>query len=703
MTDYHEEESLGKVYDYRLFRRLLKFAKPYKWLIVASVVLLLIITSLELAQPYLIKIAIDEHINGINQPMVAYSEGQAPAILSEKLINFQDQDFVRIKDFAESPSADLPLFQIVDLNNTYFLAEGLVESNSLLEIKTLNNQQILLVDNLERSAVILSDEQLMIFREGDIKSLYLIGGLFFGILLLGFVLNYIQVYLLQYSGQKIIFKIRQELFAHLQTLSLSFFDKNPVGRLVTRVTNDTEALNEMYTNVLVNLFKDVFIIVGIVIVMLQLNPMLALISFISVPLIISTTILYRKYARDAFRTVRAKLARINATLNENISGMRIIHIFKREKQQFAAFDEINTAHYQASNKELKSAAIFRPSMDFIYSLSLALLLWIGGRGVVSGALEFGVLYAFIDYIRRFFQPINDLTEKYTIMQSAMASSERIFQLMDQRNIIFNPDKPHKLTSKLNEIEFDQVWFAYNEEEWVLKDVSFKIHPGEMVAFVGATGAGKSSIINLLGRFYDIQRGTIRLNGKDIKTIDKHELRKNIGIVLQDVFLFAGDISSNISLNNPNISAEEIEKVAKYVNAHRFIERLPNKYSEEVKERGSTLSQGQKQLLAFARTLAFNPSILVLDEATANIDTETELLIQDALKKLVINRTTIVVAHRLSTIQHADKIIVLHKGRIREMGNHQELLGLGGLYYKLYQLQYKEEFAEQQPPESVKTT
>lgn len=691
----HEEEALGKAYDYHLMKRLLKYTIPYKWLIYISIFLLLIITTFELAQPYLIKVAIDDHINGINDPMIAFEIGKAPT----EGVEFENKIFIRESQLEDNLYQDYPKYQIIEQKNRMYLIDGVIPQNKGFEIIENNGKQTAFTEEITYNAIELTDEQIREFRKQDISALYKIGGVFFTILLLGFILNYIQIYLLQYTGQKIIFNIRQELFTHLQKLSLSFYDKNPVGRLVTRVTNDIETLNEMYTSVLVNLFKDIFILIGIVIVMLSLNVKLALISFISIPLILLATLVYKRIARDAFRLVRTRLARINATLNENISGMRVIHIFKREKKQFEKFDEINTSHYEANIKELKSAAIFRPSMDFIYSLSLTLLLWYGGRDVVSGAIEFGVLYAFIDYIRRFFQPINDLTEKYTILQSAMASSERIFQLMDQKSIIPNPEQPVPISKLNGEIEFENVWFAYNDEDWVLKDISYKIKPGEMVAFVGATGAGKSSIINLLGRFYDIQKGSIKIDGVDIRNMDKEALMGNIGIVLQDVFLFSGDIKSNIRLNNTNISDEEIENVARYVNAHHFIDKLPNKYNEEVKERGSTLSQGQRQLLSFARTLAFNPSILVLDEATANIDTETELLIQDALKKLVKGRTTIVIAHRLSTIQHADKIIVLHKGKIREMGNHQELLSQGGLYYKLYQLQYKEELLEEQNKKS----
>lgn len=690
-TDFHEEEALGKAYDYHLMKRLLKYTIPYKWFITIAIFLLLIITALELSQPYLIKVAIDDHINGIHDPMVAFDLDMAPS----DGVSFEDKIYIRENKLESSLYQDYPRYQIIDKKDNFYLIDGIIPKNVKAEIVDNNGKYIAVADGVNYNAVKLTDEQIRAFRAQDINALYKIGGVFFLILLLGFILNYIQIYILQYTGQKIIFNIRQELFSHLQKLSLSFFDKNPVGRLVTRVTNDVETLNEMYTSVLVNLFKDVFILIGIIIVMLSLDVKLALISFISIPLILLVSLVYKKLARDAFRLVRTRLARINATLNENISGMRVIHIFKREKKQFERFDEINTSHFEANIKELKTAAIFRPSMDFIYSLSLTLLLWFGGRDVISGAMEFGVLYAFIDYIRRFFQPINDLTEKYTILQSAMASSERIFQLMDQKSIIPNPEKTVPIEKLKGEIEFENVWFAYNDEEWVLRDISFSINPGEMVAFVGATGAGKSSIINLLGRFYDIQKGSIKIDGVDIREMDKEALMGNIGIVLQDVFLFSGDIKSNIRLNNSSITDEEIENVARYVNAHHFIEKLPNKYNEEVKERGSTLSQGQRQLLSFARTLAFNPSILVLDEATANIDTETELLIQDALKKLVKGRTTIVIAHRLSTIQHADKIIVLHKGKIREMGNHQELLAEGGLYYKLYQLQYKEELIEEQ--------
>jgi len=530
------------------------------------------------------------------------------------------------------------------------------------------------------------DDYIAVGNKEGLKNIALI---FAAVITGNFIFNYIQVFLLNYTGQKIIYNMRQELYSHLLRMSLSFYDRNPVGRLVTRVSNDMENLNEMYTTVLVNLFKDIFTLTGIVIVMLRMNAKVALISFIAIPFIFLSALIFRKESRKAYRVTRVKLAKINATLSENISGMKIIQIFNREKYKYDEFFAINDEHRQASLREVFVFAIFRPSMDLIYSFSLALLIWYGGGRVLQGALPFGVLFAFVNYIDQFFKPINDLTEKFDILQSAMSSAERIFLLLDQEEEIKNIEAPKPLGKIEGKIEFKNVWFAYEGENWVLKDVSFTINPGETVAFVGATGAGKTSIISLIARLYDIQKGEILIDGKSIKEIDKYELRSQIGVVLQDVFLFTGDIKGNIRLNNQGIDDEKIKEVAGFVNADTFIENLPNKYDEKVMERGATLSSGQRQLLAFARALAFNPSVLVLDEATSNIDTETELLIQDAIKKLIKGRTNIIIAHRLSTIQNADKIIVMHKGKIREMGKHQELLDRKGMYYDLYLLQYKE--------------
>jgi ATP-binding cassette subfamily B protein len=522
-----------------------------------------------------------------------------------------------------------------------------------------------------------------------------IGILYLIIITVAFIINYGQIYLIQYTGQKIIFNLRQQIFEHLQSLSLSFFDKNPVGRLVTRVTNDTDTLNELYTSVIANLFNDIFIILGIIIAMVSYNVKLALISLSTTPLIIGGMYIYRKLASQAYRLVRIRLARINAFLSEHISGMKIVQLFVTEHKKSKEFEKINKDYYDANMRQLTIFAIFRPSMDVIYSLTLALLIWYGGKDIISHKIEFGVLYAFVNYLQQLFQPIFDISEKYDILQSAMASAERIFILLDTKEQIKDPEKPIPLEDIQGKIEFKNVWFSYNGKEWVLKDVSFVVNPGETVAFVGATGAGKSSIISLLSRFYDIQKGEILIDGIDIRKVRQQDLRKHIGVVLQDVFLFTGDIKSNIRLNNKNITDNDIYMVAKYVNAHHFIKKLPESYESKVTERGSTLSAGQRQLLAFARALAFNPKILVLDEATANIDTETEMLIQDALKKLTKGRTTIAIAHRLSTIQHADKIIVLHKGRIREMGTHNELLQKKGLYYNLYMLQYKDQLIEKE--------
>lgn len=520
-----------------------------------------------------------------------------------------------------------------------------------------------------------------------------IGILYLIIITVAFIINYGQIYLIQYTGQKIIFNLRQQIFEHLQSLSLSFFDKNPVGRLVTRVTNDTDTLNEMYTSVIANLFNDIFIIFGIIIAMVSYNVKLALISLSTTPLIIVGMYIYRKLASQAYRLVRVRLARINAFLSEHISGMKIVQLFVTEHKKSKEFEKINKDYYDANMRQLTIFAIFRPSMDVIYSLTLAFLIWYGGKDIISHKIEFGVLYAFVNYLQQLFQPIFDISEKYDILQSAMASAERIFILLDTKEQIKDPEEPIPLEDIQGKIEFKNVWFSYNGKDWVLKDVSFVVNPGETVAFVGATGAGKSSIISLLSRFYDIQKGEILIDGIDIRKVRQQDLRKHIGVVLQDVFLFTGDIKSNIRLNNKNITDNDIYMVAKYVNAHHFIKKLPEGYESKVTERGSTLSAGQRQLLAFARALAFNPKILVLDEATANIDTETEMLIQDALKKLTKGRTTIAIAHRLSTIQHADKIIVLHKGRIREMGTHNELLQKKGLYYNLYMLQYKDQLIE----------
>ncbi|NLX62588.1 MAG: ABC transporter ATP-binding protein [Tissierellia bacterium] len=666
--DGHEDIE-GKAYDSKLMKRLLKYAKPYSKLLITALILMMILTGLELLRPYLIKISIDEYLNGYRKPMYELEVSQP-----YDGIIYNDKKYVRLDTLND-----------VEKERLNFYPQKTI-------VKDGNNYYLIGINEDIDAGIKLSKEEYRLFRKQDIDGLTKIGVIFGLVIILAFVFNYLQVYLLNYASQKIIFNIRQEIFSHILRLSISYFDKNPIGRLVTRVTNDVETLNEMYTNVLVSLLNDIFILGGIVFIMLNMNLKLALISFALLPLILAISVIFRKKIREIYRLGRAQLAKINSTLNENISGIKTIQIFNKEKKIFDNFDEINTDYLETSKREIKTYAVFRPSIEIIRSLGLALLIYYGGGQVISGKIEFGVLYAFIDYLQRFFRPILDLTEKYNILQSAMASSERIFMVLDEKDNVPNADKPLPAKNLKGKIEFKNVYFAYKDEDWVLKDVSFTINPGETVALVGATGAGKTSIINLIARFYDIQKGEILIDGVNIKDYDKYQLRENIGVVLQDVFLFSGTIKDNIRLNNKDISDEEIFKVSKYVNAHSFIEKLPNKYNETVTERGSTLSAGERQLLAFARTLAFDPNILILDEATSNIDTETEILIQDALEKLIKGRTTIAIAHRFSTIQNADKIIVLHKGRIREIGSHQELLEKKGLYYDLYRLQYKEDFA-----------
>lgn len=670
-----EEEALGKAFDIKLMKRLLKYTKPYWWMLLICILMLTLITAADLARPYLIKMAIDNHISAYDAPMAAFNkEPEYPSV------KYKDKYYVRESLLAKEHKIE-ERYQLVKVGKDYYLIKGAFDKNSASDLTAVKEGNFY--------GELLSKDEYKAFRAQDKAGIKRISIIFLLIILGSFILNYIQVYILNYTGQKIIYNMRQELFTHLQKLSLSFFDWNPVGRLVTRVTNDMENLNEMYTAVLVNLFKDVLMLCGIVIIMLKMNAQVALVSFIVIPLIIVSASIFRIKARNAYRQTRVKLAKINATLSENISGMRTIQLFNREHYNYKEFENINKEYREASMRELFVFAVFRPSMDLIYSLALSLLIWHGGARMLSGTLPFGVLFAFINYIEQFFQPINDLTEKFNILQSAMASSERIFLLLDEKETINNPAVPDALGRIKGDIEFKNVWFAYEGENWVLRDVSFKINSGETAAFVGATGAGKTSIISLISRLYDIQKGEILIDGKNIKNVDKYELRSQIGTVLQDVFLFSGDIKSNIRLNEASIDNEAIKRASSFVNADKFIEKLPKGYDEEVKERGTTFSSGQRQLLAFARALAFDPAVLVLDEATSNIDTETEMLIQDAINKVIKDRTTIVIAHRLSTIQHANNIIVLHKGKVREMGTHQELLDKKGMYYDLYLLQYKE--------------
>jgi ATP-binding cassette subfamily B multidrug efflux pump len=514
------------------------------------------------------------------------------------------------------------------------------------------------------------------------------------LLLFSFLLEYLQTYFMQWAGQKVMFDLRKQIFRHLQNMHIGFYDKNPVGRLVTRVTSDVDALNEMFTSGVVSLFEDVFVLVGIIAIMLHMNRRLAVITFAVLPLIILATKFFRDRVRDSYRRIRTAIARINGHLQEHVSGMVVLQLFNREKRAYDKFSEVNAQHMDAFKDAIMAHAVYYPVVEVLSSIAIACVIWFGGNDVIRSNTTIGDLAAFIQFAQRFFRPIQDFSEKYNILQAAMASSERIFKLLDTQPEILSPPVT-RIPDGPGRIEFDHVWFAYRtvpaaEPDWVLRDVSFAIEPGETVAIVGHTGAGKTTIISLLMRFYDVQKGAIRIDGVDIKEMDLHDLRRRFGIVLQDPFLFTGTIEGNIRLGSKWITDEQVAKAAEDVNLSDFIHTLPKGFKEEVQERGSTLSTGQKQLISFARALAHNPKILILDEATSSVDTETEFKVRDALSRMIEGRTSVVIAHRLSTVQRADQIIVMHKGKVREMGSHQELLANRGIYYKLYELQYKDQ-------------
>jgi ATP-binding cassette, subfamily B, multidrug efflux pump len=644
----HEEDILGKAYDSRLMRRLLRYLRPYRWQVVIALVSIVLKAGVDVLGPFLTMIAIDSYLAPAHQ---------APSFIGRWL----------------SPH---PLTGIAQ-----------------------------------------------------------IGAIYVGLITCSFLLEYLQTYFMQWAGQMVMFDLRSEIFRHLQRMHIGFYDKNPVGRLVTRVTTDVDALNEMFTSGVVSIFEDIFVLAGILAIMLCVNWKLALITFAVLPLIAYATKLFRDRVRDSYRRIRVAIARINAHLQENVSGMMVLQLFNREQKAFDTFSEVNAQHMDAFKDAIMAHAVYYPVVEILSSIAIACVIWFGGHDVmrelhltgvslgfgathlvplhfVSEAVTIGVLVAFIQYAQRFFRPIQDLSEKYNILQSAMAAAERVFKLLDtpvEINESANPQKPEGL----GRIEFDHVWFAYRqvhgdihksakatgdhkptgppgEPDWVLRDVSFTIEPGETVAIVGHTGAGKTTIISLLLRFYDVQRGAVRIDGMDVKDMSLADLRRRFGVVLQDPFLFTGTIEGNIRLGTDWISDEQVRQAAEDVNLADFIHNLPNNYKEEVRERGSTLSTGQKQLISFARALAHSPKILILDEATSSVDTETEFKVREALGRMVEGRTSIIIAHRLSTIQRADKIIVMHKAQLREMGTHQQLLAQRGIYYKLYQLQYKDQ-------------
>ncbi len=632
MASNQEEEVLGKAYDGRLMRRLLTHLRPYKLHVVVALAAIILKSGLDVLGPLLTKVAIDKYL-------------------------------------AKSPN-----------------------SNSWIG------------DRLSST---------------PLTGIAQIGGLYVGILIFTFTLEFIQTYLMQWTGQRVMFDLRSQIFRHLQHMHVAFFDKNPVGRLVTRVTTDVDALNEMFTAGVVSIFEDVFVLAGIIFIMVKMNWKLALITFAVLPLIIYATLIFRDKVRDSYRRIRTAIARINAYLQEAVSGMLVLQLFNREKRAFNKFSEINASHMEAFKDAILAYSVYYPIVEILSAFAIASIIWWGGNDVIRRVATIGVLVAFMQYAQRFFRPIQDLSEKYNILQSAMAAGERVFKLLDTK-IEVTSAAVTKRPQGPGRIEFDRVWFAYNagrtseingvptssesaagraetvlappstEPDWVLRDVSFALEPGETVAVVGHTGAGKTTLISLLMRFYDVQRGAIRIDGVDIKEMDLDELRGRFGVVLQDPFLFSGTVAGNIRLGTARIQDADVEQAAEDVNLAEFIRTLPGGFKEEVRERGSTLSTGQKQLISFARALAHNPKILILDEATSSVDTETEFRVRDALNRMVEGRTALIIAHRLSTIQRADKIIVMHKGQVREMGTHQQLLGQRGIYYKLYQLQYKDQ-------------
>jgi ATP-binding cassette, subfamily B, multidrug efflux pump len=641
-----EEEVLGKAYDSRLMKRLLGYLRPYQWQVVTALGAIILKAVADVSLPYLTKTAIDKYLS---------SGPQNHSFLDRTLGGF--------------------------LN--HFLSPRPLTGISQL------------------------------------------AAIYFALLLFSFGLEYTQTYLMQWTGQKIMFDLRSQIFRHLQRMHIGFYDKNPVGRLVTRVTADVDALNEMFTSGVVAIFEDVFVLAGILIIMLGMNWWLALIAFSVLPLIFWATMVFRKSVRDSYRRIRTAIARINSYLQEHVTGMVVLQLFNREKRAYRQFDRVNAQHMDAFKDAIMAYALYYPVVEILSSVAIALVIYFGGLGTVRNAVSIGVLTAFMQYAQRFFRPIQDLSDKYNILQSAMASSERVFKLLDTPVDISSPDQPRKAEGA-GRIEFDHVWFAYRQLEvsevsedgqaspvgtqlaaagsnghgpeaapietfdWILRDVSFVIEPGETVAIVGHTGAGKTTIISLLMRFYDIQKGAIRIDGVDIRQMELTDLRRRFGVVLQDPFLFTGTIENNIRLGSAWITDEQIETAAENVNVADFIRGLPEGFKAPVLERGSTMSTGQKQLISFARALAHDPKILVLDEATSSVDTETEIRVREALSRMVEGRTSVIIAHRLSTIQRADKIIVMHKGQVREIGSHQQLLAQRGIYWKLYELQYKDQ-------------
>ncbi len=694
---YMEEGKLGKPYDLKLMVRLGAYLRRYWFLMSISLFFVLVMAVLDLVIPYLTKEAIDRYIVTSAREVVLRRDGSPE---EKRLLQRFENDLIPIKKEGRFLLPPETLSSMDRRETALFQKAGLLSENRYyLFIPRKPEEEALLIKyptSFERSGPYcfisldrmkgLEREDRLSLRGRDIEGILYLALIIVFILAIHFGLNFVQVYAMEVAGQKMMHDLRMKAFSHLQNLPVSFFDRNPVGRLVTRLTNDIQNVHEMFTSVLINLFRDVVLLIGIVIILLHLHREMAMISFAVIPLIFVTTLFFSRRARDAFREIRFKIAQMNSFLQENFAGIQVVQLFRREEENRKRFQKINEAHYLANMRQISIYAFFVPFVEILSSGAIGLLIWYGGGRVIQEAISLGVLVAFLSYIRMFFQPIRDLSEKYNILQSAMASLERIFGLLDQEKKIHPSLSPIRGTIKGN-IEFQQVSFSYNGKDRVLNEVSFSVREGETIAIVGATGAGKTSLLSLFERFYELEEGKILLDGIDIRERDISDLRSQIGLVMQDTFLFAGDIEENIRLGDQESDGARVREVARVVNADKFIERLANQYQTRVGEGGEVLSAGQRQLLAFARALYANPKVLILDEATSHVDPETDRFIQEGLTRLLKGRTAIVIAHRLSTIQYADRIIVLHKGRVREIGTHAELMARKGLYYRLYQLQF----------------
>ena len=693
---YMEEGSLGRAYNLRLLRRLAHYALPYKKIISTAIFLTIMITVLDLALPYLSKIAIDRYILSswylVDLSAMDKRAGQKFAKKFGHIFEISEDDsygLISHMDIKRIDPSELHEYRrkgVISEKRFYKVGvdvqDDSIYKNPSTDLPKMADGSIVVpLKNLNN----LKPEEILKVREKDLRGVAMVGSVLLLFLFTSFGLGYVQYYMLERTGQNIMQDIRLELFQRIQSQSVSFFDRHPVGSLVTRVTNDVENLNEMFKSVAVTVFKDIFILIGILAVLLYLNWRLALVCFTLIPIIFGVTLLFSYLAREVFRELRAKVAQINTFLQECIPGMRVIQLFTREAFQMKRFARINHENYLAGMKQIRVFAVFMPLMEVFASLVVALLIWHGGGKVIGEQLTLGSLVAFIGYMRMFFKPIQDISEKYNIMQSAMASAERIFGFMDLREEIPEPQNPIRSTQVKGHLQFKDVSFAYRGDHDILHDVSFEIKSGEMVAIVGATGAGKTTVVNLIERFYDPGRGQILLDGVDLRNWSKNELRSHIGFVLQDVFIFSGSLIDNITLGQAEISRQTIQKAVREANAHEFIRKLQDGLDHKIGEGGSTLSTGERQLLSFARALAYQPRVLILDEATSSVDPETERLIQEAIFKMTKKRTTLVVAHRLSTIRKADHILVMHHGQIRERGTHEALMARGGIYYKLNKL------------------